>query len=388
MTLSSSSIPRRVRLHIHGKSHRFRAICHLGFEITMAQEFVAIGVAGPFEMDDGGIEFETKLTEAWKVLAFSRICTKLLMTIGTFSAENFGKFEKELTKIPWDLYLPTKTSPEVQVTCRRSRLYHSDALKERALTIIEDALGAKNDLNTLLPSVQKVVFRLENNLCRVFVDLSGEFLYKRGFDRFVERAPLKETLAASILWAAGLFSVDCLIDPMAGSGTFSLEAAMWAQGKTPAKCRHFAFEDQPGFKKPAWNHLIEKEAPSLWQSNPLFMVSDLAPKAVKTILHNITACQLNLESLKPELKDFFCYPTSTKKSLLVLNPPYGKRMEGNTLSFYKEIGKKIKTDFNNSNWAIVCPNSASERALNLEYSSIIRSNHGGLDISILIKNKN
>jgi len=78
-------------------------------------------------------------------------------------------------------------------------------------------------------------------------------------------------------------------------------------------------------------------------------------------------------------------PSSKEKSLIVLNPPYGKRIATDTLGLYQEIGKKIKRDFKTSNWAIICPSNEAQKALNLEYTDIIYSNHGGLNISIIIK---
>jgi putative N6-adenine-specific DNA methylase len=76
---------------------------------------------------------------------------------------------------------------------------------------------------------------------------------------------------------------------------------------------------------------------------------------------------------------------SKEKCLIVLNPPYGKRIAADTLILYREIGKKIRNDFNHSNWAIICPSDEAQKALNLEHMNIIYSNHGGLNISIIIK---
>lgn len=396
----SSALSRRIRIHVQGKKHRFRAVCHLGFEKITAEEFKSIGIEEPFLIKDGSVVFESKWNDSWRVLAFSRTCTKLLMEIHSFSAENFGRFEKEIRNTPWSLFLPSNITPEIQVTCVRSRLYHSEALKERALPLISEALKNTEE-NNQLSSTQKILLSFEDNICTISLDLGGEPLYKRGFDRFVEKAPLKETMAASILWAADFFSTKHLIDPMAGSGTFSLEGVMWALSKNPASCRSFAFQEQPGFKKTSWDYLIQKENPlsteslhkkdsiskqnSISKELPSFSIGDYELKAIETILHNIKTSQIPPDILKPIQQDFFQIPSTKEKSLIVLNPPYGKRIAADTLNLYREIGKKIRNDFNHSNWAIICPSHEAQKALNLEHTHIIHSNHGGLNISILIK---
>jgi len=382
--MNSSALSRRIRIHIQGKSHRFRAVCHLGFEKIAAEELKSIGIEEPFIIQDGCVEFESKWNSSWKVLAFSRTCTKLLMEIRSFSAENFGRFEKEISNTPWSLYLPANIKPEIQVTSEHSRLYHSEALKERALPLIEEALKT-NETTDPVTLIQKLIISFKDNVCTLFLDLGGELLYKRGFDRFVEKAPLKETMAASILWAADFFSTKHLIDPMAGSGTFSLEGVMWALSKNPALCRSFSFQEQPGFKKTTWDYLIKKENPTQKRELPSFTIGDYNHKAIETILHNIKASQIPPDILKPIQQDFFQMPSSKEKSLIVLNPPYGKRIATDTLGLYQEIGKKIKRDFKTSNWAIICPSNEAQKTLNLEYTDIIYSNHGGLNISIIIK---
>ena len=102
--MNSSALSRRIRIHIQGKSHRFRAVCHLGFEKIAAEELKSIGIEEPFIIQDGCVEFESKWNSSWKVLAFSRTCTKLLMEIRSFSAENFGRFEKKY-QIPHGLFI-------------------------------------------------------------------------------------------------------------------------------------------------------------------------------------------------------------------------------------------------------------------------------------------
>ena len=149
----SDAFEKRIKKHIIGKPHRFLAVVPLGFEQTLTNELKFIGVETvtdlPHIVGDGKVEFTAKITEAWKAVAYSRIANRVLMHIADFKAENFRELEKKASEIPWELYLDyrretrderylssnselvTNNSINIHVTCKHSRLYHSDAIAER-----------------------------------------------------------------------------------------------------------------------------------------------------------------------------------------------------------------------------------------------------------------
>jgi putative N6-adenine-specific DNA methylase len=157
------NLEKRIKRQVHGKLHRFTAVVPLGFEATLVQELRQIGVAAKddsFETADGKVSFEAKLTEAWKAVAHSRIANRMLMDIASFKAENFRELEKKAAEIPWELYfdertiasslqtndernnpsiseLVTSNSLHIHVTCKHSRLYHSDAVAERFYNVFK-----------------------------------------------------------------------------------------------------------------------------------------------------------------------------------------------------------------------------------------------------------
>ena len=135
------NLEKRLKRQVHGKLHRFTAIVPLGFEATLVKELQQIGIAAEndsFETTDGKVIFTAKITEAWKAVAHSRIANRVLMDIASFKAENFRELEKKATETPGELYLPpvTPDSLLVHVTCKHSRLYHSDAVAERFYNVI------------------------------------------------------------------------------------------------------------------------------------------------------------------------------------------------------------------------------------------------------------
>jgi putative N6-adenine-specific DNA methylase len=407
----SDAFEKRIKKHIIGKPHRFLAVVPLGFEQTLINELGIISVETvtdhPHIVSDGKVEFTAKITEAWKAVAYSRIANRVLMHIADFKAENFRELEKKASEIPWELYLDKRTgyalqtkderflgnviqseahqaksknpvnsssSINIHVTCKHSRLYHSDAIAERLQKIIgEESVGGTS--RNAPP--QNLYVSFIDDRCTIWLDLAGEELYKRGLERFVNDAPLKETIAAAMLFEAFRmasprnFASDtpyfllptsyCLLDLMAGSGTFSIEAAYIANKIIPGICRDFALKHQPAFKEATWNYIVRQdnqnsvilsEAPQGAKSKNLKIItSDISERAIEIIKHNEESSPLasiDPAPINPHLKDFFSYTakeiadTSKKATpIIVLNPPYGKRLDFDAPKLYKKIGRKL-----------------------------------------------
>ena len=235
----NAALEKRLKRQVIGKLHRFQAVVPLGFEQTFVNELEFIRQQSHV-VGDGKIEFTTKLTEAWKVVAYSRIANRVLMHIADFKAENFRELEKKASEIPFELYLTTNHQPliTIHVTCKHSRLYHSDAIEERLYNVISQSnisqseassegearphtpwfdkrlVSLSNHTNRFIavasdPTPQNLYVTLIDDRCTIWLDLAGEELYKRGFERFVNDAPLKETIAAAMIFEA----INC-VDPI------------------------------------------------------------------------------------------------------------------------------------------------------------------------------
>ena len=412
----SDALEKRIKKHIIGKPHRFLAVSPLGFEQTLSRELDCIlgdnATEQPHSTGDGKVEFTTKLTEAWKVVAVSRIANRVLMEVASFRAENFRELEKKASEIPWELYLDANVIPScardpvkftnalnIHVTCKHSRLYHSDAIAERLYKIIEGVSVplAPADTASATPSAgtprnapsqnenrsiqQNLYVNFLDDRCTIWLDLAGEELYKRGFERFVNDAPLKETIASAMIFEAFHFLPStscCLLDLMSGSGTFSLEAACIANKIIPGTCRDFALKHQPAFKEATWNFitrsvtlnevkcntstfvtLSETKGPvkscNTFATIAKIITSDISERAVSIIKHNIECSPLaqiapnkTTPTISPQLRDFFSYTAkeivdtcSDTSPILVLNPPYGKRLDFDAPKLYTQIGKKL-----------------------------------------------
>ena len=133
---SVTASEKRLKRQIIGKPHRFLAIAPLGFEQTLARE---LEFCKPQVVGDGKVGFTAKITDAWKAVAYTRVANRIMMHIADFRAENFRDLEKKAAEIPWELYLDNggQASIQIHVTCKHSRLYHSDAVAERLQKVIE-----------------------------------------------------------------------------------------------------------------------------------------------------------------------------------------------------------------------------------------------------------
>lgn len=360
----ADAFEKRIKRQVIGRLHRFQAVAPLGFESTLVQELEYYGIASaeiegfipPHVAEDGKVEFTAKISEAWKAVAYSRIANRILMEVGCFKAENFNQLEKGVAGIPWELYLDKRwTELVLHVTCKHSRLYHSDAVEERIRNTIECAMGKtapmvpNGDQEPI--SLQHLYIRLQDDRCTLWLDLAGEELYKRGHERFVAEAPLKETIAAAMIFKVCKSKVSTnsqwtIVDPMAGSGTFSLEAAYIAQGLIPGKCRDFALKHQPAFKDATWNYILKNSNFATEGNHPSIITGDISQRPIDIIKHNVEKSPLSENIISPQLRDFFSYtaqdfPRDSKDIVLVLNPPYGKRLDYDAPALYKKIGKKL-----------------------------------------------
>jgi len=417
-----TAFEKRLKRQVIGKPRRFLAIAPLGFEQTLVDELTIISqlpdnrhpeqregssaettAEKPHIIADGKVEFTAKITEAWKAVAYSRIANRILMHIADFHAENFRELEKKAAEIPWELNLPsgpvTPDTVSIHVTCKHSRLYHSDAIAERLYKVISacpapssswtrsvrDPYGSDPHLSKEAAPKQHLFVTLIDDRCTIWLDLAGEELYKRGHERFVNDAPLKETIAAAMLFESLRMVLSTspshishstshtphytLFDLMAGSGTFSLEAAYIANGLIPGKCRDFALKHQPAFKEATWNHIINEASlrgneVTAAITNPRLniLTSDISEKAVGIIKHNVECSPLATiapNTIDPQQRDFFTYtakeiaeacsigdsalPSATNGSqpAILLNPPYGKRLDFDAPKLYTKIGKKL-----------------------------------------------
>jgi len=330
------------------------------------------------------VEFTTRLETACMATLFLGTPVRILMRFARFKADNFSLLEKEISKIDWELYLSQGQIPEIRVTTHKSRLYHSDAVADRCRPIIASRLGnAALDANP--DRNQTLMVRADSDRFELSLDMAGTPLFKRGIKQKVIQAPLRENLAFAILSRMKFSAKDILVDPMCGSGTFSLEAAMIQAGLPPGFFRGFAFEAWPGFREKTFARAKNQISQTAGDTIPAVSIyaSDLDTTAVEDLYNTCTAHPA-FARISSQAKDFFdLTPPETRPGAIVLNPPYGFRL-GTDLDmdkFFMEIGNKLKKDFKGWRIGIIYPENRMARALNLPLDPMPLF-HGGLDLQV------
>src|SRR5262245_19920858 len=170
---------------------------------------------------------------------------------------HLAQLDKRARKFPWGDFLRADVPVRVEATCKASRIYHSGAAAHRFKTAIREELG------TAIADDAKVVIkiRIEDDLCTISIDTSGESLHKRGHKQEIGKAPMRETMAALFLRLCGYDGKEPVLDPMCGSGTFVIEADEIAMGLKPGRSRAFAFEYLKSFDAKAWQRMRASGAP-------------------------------------------------------------------------------------------------------------------------------
>ena len=294
----------------------------------------------------GGVTVNGNWRDTWRANLEVRGANKVLARIGSFRVFHLTELEKRARHVPWSNVLRADVPFRVEATCRTSKIYHSGAAAQRIEKAIRDTLGAEPAKDA--PIV--VMARIENDLCTISVDTSGELLHKRGFKVAVAKAPMRETMAALFLRQCGYVGEEPVVDPMCGSGTFVIEAAEIAMGLKPGRERPFAFEQLATFDGEVWNEM--RRAPAAEKPAFRFYGSDRDAGAIEMSRANAARAGVG------DLTDFQQHavsdlvPPTGPPGLVIANAPYGgrigdrKRLE----ALYRSLGETLRTRF--SGWRV------------------------------------
>ncbi len=307
---------------------QFFATCPRGLENLLADELL-IQNASKIEVTDGGVSFEGNLETMYRVNLHSRIATRVLSRVASGSYETEEDIYKATFNLNWPTWFKVNQTIRVKVTGVKCPLKSLDFVTLR----IKDAVCDRfREEGALRPSVSvrdpdvRIHAYLAQNQYQLYLDTSGAPLYQRGFRDVSVIAPLRENLAAGILILTGWKPGIPLLDPMCGSGTFLIEAAMMSVNQPPGMKRTFGFQKLNFFNESLWKK-IESEA--FQKMKPITFLdifgSDIDLRAVRVTRHNLKVAGLE-EAVKVMQSDFVKLEAPKSKGVLVTNPPYGERI--------------------------------------------------------------
>jgi putative N6-adenine-specific DNA methylase len=368
------------------------AICAPGLEPLLREELAELSIAG--EAIAGGVTWQGSSSSVAIANLWSRIATRIVVRTAEFRARTFFELERHAKKIDWSHFVKPGGAVRFRVTCRKSKLYHSDAVAQRFQEAVARKVGGdvrvaepgddENDDGSL---AQLFIVRFERDVCAVSADTSGALLHRRGYRQAIAKAPLRETLAAAMLRGAGWNGRSPLVDPMCGSGTIPIEAAMIARKIPPGIDRTFAFLQWADTDVARWQQLLEHARTQVLKSSPVRIAgSDRDAGAITASRANAERAGVADDIQFEEQAISAAKPIGTGPGTMITNPPYGERL-GNTESIrnlYAQMGNVLRKDFGGWTFGMLSPDKALDAQLRLDFEERFKTSNGGIPVRLVV----
>ena len=333
---------------------KFFATCPRGLERVLADELAALG-AGNVTPVEGGAAFGGELALSYAVNLESRVASRVLWQVGSARYRTEHDVFEAARALPWPQHFDVRRTLRVNVSAIKSPVKSLDFVTLRVKDAVCDAFrarhGSRPDVDTAQPDVRIHVF-LTRDEATFYLDTSGDALFKRGWRAAGGEAPLRENLAAGILKLAGWAEPATLYDPMCGSGTFLVEAAMMALDAAPGANRAFGFEKLANFEEKRWRALREKARARRKASGPLAIHgSDKLGSVLTLARENLAAAGVE-NAIQLKQMDILDGSPPAGGGIAIMNPPYGERLgEDEALAaFYPKLGDVLKQRY--AGWTV------------------------------------
>jgi putative N6-adenine-specific DNA methylase len=331
------------------RSRRYFAPCPRGLEGLLAGEVSRCG-ASEVSAAGAGVSFRGNSEVCWRVNLESRLASRVLLQLAQVPYRTERDVYDAARAVDWPALFEVGRSIRVDVNAVRCPLKSLDfvtlRIKDAVCDRFRDALDRRPDVDTRDPDVRIHGF-LDASRFTLYLDTSGEPLYKRGWRGDAGEAPLKENLAAGMLMLSGWDRAEPLFDPMCGSGTLLIEAASMALDIAPGARRSFGFEKLSGHDAGRWSDLRERAAPRAKAPRPLEIYgSDLAAAKVQRARQNLEAAGL-AGTVILRRADVLEVEAPAADGVLIANPPYGVRLgeAAELAAFYPQLGNAFKARF-------------------------------------------
>ncbi len=371
------------------------AVTAPGLEPLCAAELSALGCKG--RVEDGGVTFSGDITALARANLWLRTASRVLVRVARFRATAFHELERHAKRIEWSRFVAPGAHAAFRVTCKKSKLYHSDAVAQRFEEAVRrtipgvDAGRAKplddeEDDSSSAANRQLFVVRFVHDVCAVSADSSGALLHLRGYRQQLAKAPLRETLGAAVLLGAGWTGETALVDPMCGSGTIPIEASLIARRMAPGRNRAFAFLDWPGADRAMWSALVgDARAGELARAPVTIAGYDRDDGAIAAARANAERAGV-LADIAFEVQPISALAAAEPPGLIASNPPYGVRVgERDRLrNLYAQIGNVARRRRGGWTLALLSADRALERHVALDFDERLATRNGGIPVRLVV----
>ncbi|HVZ78908.1 MAG TPA: THUMP domain-containing protein [Gemmatimonadaceae bacterium] len=370
------------------------AIAAPGLEPLVARELASLGERA--EQQPGGVAWRGDAASLARANVWLRTASRVIVRAAEFRARTFFELERHARKVPWERFIAPGQRVRFRVTCRKSRLYHSEAVAQRLAESIEHRLGAASawttgeggaradDEGEETGAEQLFVVRMLHDVCTVSADSSGALLHLRGYRQAVAKAPLRETLAAALLLAAEWKGDTPLVDPMCGSGTITIEAAMLARRMAPGLNRAFAFNEWPEFPREA---LAAVTASAQAQALPACPVpiagSDRDAGAIDAARANAERAGVGAD-IAFGVHAISGIAPPPGPGLVATNPPYGVRVgeRHEIRNLYAQLGHVLRRHCAGWRVALYSPDERLSAQLGFPMRTVLQTSNGGIPVRV------
>lgn len=368
-----------------------------GLEAILESELIELGLEEVKAVGSGAY-FTGTLEQAYRVCLWSRVANRVLLPLGEFPANSPEELYRYVRTLNWAKHMDVHDTLAVDFFSANSNITHTryGALKVKDAIVdqFREATGERPNVERETPSIRVNVY-VYRNKARIALDLAGASLHRRGYRDDMTTAPMKENLAAALLygmkWPAMAKQGKSFCDPLCGSGTILIEAAMIAADIAPQLTRsYFGFVGWKGHQKTLWQKLLQ-EAHERAEAGKAKMScaisgSDKSTKVVAIAENNIrraglqdfvSVCVANIEQIH--------YLNELPQGLVLSNPPYGVRLdkEGSIGSLYGLIGRSLKTYF--PGWTVGLFTGSPDllHRMRLKTGSVLKCNNGGIECRLM-----
>ena len=358
-----------------------------GFEEILSEELLKLG-AQKIIKGNRNVSFYGDKGFMYKSNISLRTALKIIKPIKEFKFKDIDEYYKKIYEIKWEDYLDFNSSFLINSVVFNSKIFNNSKFtslkaKDAIVDRFRNKFKNRPSINSFNPEL-KIEIHVNKNFCTISLDSSGESLHKRGYKKYNSAAPLNEVLAAGIILMSEWDKKSDLLDPMCGTGTFLIEAAMIARNIAPNLNRlAFAFEKWKDWDNELFETIEESVKSKEIEFEHKLYGFDISSAMIKKAEKNIEISDLGVD-IEIVKKDFLTsIKTDNDKLHVLINPPYDKRISADVSQLYKKIGDTLKNNYLYSDVWIITANLEAIKSIGLKSSKKIKLFNANLESRLL-----
>lgn len=327
--------------------------CPRGLETILNQELVTLGCE-QIHNRDGGIALTGDLASVYKINLHSRVASRVLIRLTTGHFRNENEIYQLARKICWSEWFDVDKNFKIHIEGKQAQInslnFAALKVKDAICDVFRDKTGRRPSIEKFRPDIRIHVF-IEKNEISVYLDSSGEALFKRGYRSDTGEAPLRKNLAAGLLLLAGYNGSQPFMDPFCGSGTLAIEAAMIATDTAPGLERAFGFEKLNNYNDNLWQQLRRAAQAAIHQPSAPIFGADIDSRLIRLAQDNSRYAGME-QYIQWQVTDALDTRPNGNNGIMISNPPYGVRLSEIQLlhALYPQLGSWLKQHF--AGWLI------------------------------------